>query len=55
MSNIYSANYLDNEFNTFKKYKNGDICKIINREISFNNNHLVETSFSVYFFDKYTR
>ena len=35
-----------------KEYKNEDFCKIIDREISFYKNYIVETSFSVTFFNK---
>ena len=48
-SNIYLANYLVNEFNTFKIYMILDFCKIINPEISIHRYHLSETSFSAYF------
>ena len=49
ISNIKLANYLVNEFNTFKMSKVLDFCKIINPEISIHRDHLIETSFSVYF------
>ena len=35
MSNLHLSNYLVDEFNTFKKYKNEDFCKIINRGYHF--------------------
>ena len=47
ISNIYIANYLVNEFNTFKIFKILDLCEIINPEISIHMGHLIETSFSV--------
>ena len=49
ISNIKLANYLVNEFNAFKISKILDLCKIINPEISIPRDHLIETSFSVYF------
>ena len=49
ISNIEFANYLVNEFKTFKIFKILDFCKIINLEITIHMDHLIETSFSVYF------
>ena len=49
ITKIYLANYLVNEFNTFKISKILDFCKIINPEISIHRDNLIENSFSVYF------
>ena len=47
--NLQVANYLVNEFNTFKISKILDFCKNMNPEISIHRDHLNETSFSMYF------
>ena len=52
ISNIILANYLVNEFNTFKISKILDFCEIINPEISIHRDHLIETSFRVSFYNK---
>ena len=43
------ANYQVNVFNTFKISEIFDFCEIINPEISIHRDHLIETSFRVYF------
>ena len=49
ISNLWLANYLLNEFNTFKISKIPDFCGIINPEISIHRIYLIETSLSMYF------